>query len=423
MAGVVIDAAPCVSVPKRSWRQGTCSGSSGGSARSPLRSRPTSRPRSNPQSETSSIISIRGNCDTRALGCSQLRAVNLPDGRGTVPWCRPDCRPVPCEEPVQDVSNAIHGQVPTWPERGPTGGAMHSRLVAPRMTSTPSAAAGTRPGWRRQRADSKTARRGCPVLGSGSKGSASPPERSNRIPAGCLRPSRARRDALDGQWAKAIIRSNADFRVAASRTSGGKEHADHDERTQKVCRPPIDSLEFSGELITSHARAPWSDLMLEIEIESYCPASVSELESIHNHYADLEDYLHRLISVARAGSAEVEATWLIKKFLETRPNPDAEMTQRLLELLPHATDWQARLHVLQCIQHLDLSHAPVDDFRVAILAALDSSNKLVRAWAYDCLFRLAELRHAESGTDMVRIMSAVENESPAVRARLRKLIG
>ncbi len=163
--------------------------------------------------------------------------------------------------------------------------------------------------------------------------------------------------------------------------------------------------------------------MLEIEIESCRSAPVSELEGIHNHYGDLEDYLHRLISVALAGSAEVEATWLIKKFLETRPNPDAEMTQRLLELLPHTTDWLARLHMLQCIQHLDLAHAPVDDLRSAILAALDSSNKLIRAWAYDGLFRLAEFRHAESGADMARIISAIENESPAVRARLRKLIG
>ena len=162
--------------------------------------------------------------------------------------------------------------------------------------------------------------------------------------------------------------------------------------------------------------------MLEIEIESCRQASVSELEGIHNHYADLEDYLHRLISVARAGSAEVEATWLIKKFLETRSKPDAEMTQRLLDLLPHVTDWQARLHMLQCVQHLDLSHAPVEGLRAAILAALDSSNKLVRAWAYDSLFRLAEFRHAESGADMARIMSAIESESPAVRARLRKLI-
>ena len=61
--------------------------------------------------------------------------------------------------------------------------------------------------------------------------------------------------------------------------------------------------------------------------------------------------------------------------------------------------------------------------RVEILGLLDSSNKLVRAWAYDGLYRLAQLQHSNSAADMNRLKLALHKESPAVRARIRNLLG
>ena len=163
--------------------------------------------------------------------------------------------------------------------------------------------------------------------------------------------------------------------------------------------------------------------MLEFEIESCSAASVKELASIHERYCALPDYLTRLVSLAGSGRSLVEATWLIKKRLETGRAPDAVTSAEILELLMLDADWQAHLHLLQCVGLLDLSQAPIAGLRVSILAKLKSPNKFVRAWAYDGLFRLAQLGHPDAATDLIRISDAAQNESPAVRARIRKLKG
>ena len=163
--------------------------------------------------------------------------------------------------------------------------------------------------------------------------------------------------------------------------------------------------------------------MLEFEIESCCSASVKELTSIHERYCAIPDYLTRLVSLARSGRSQAEATWLIKRQLETSRTPDAGTSTEILQLLMLDADWQAHLHLLQCIGLLDLSQAPIAKLRETVLAKLASPNKFIRAWAYDGLFRLAQLQHPDAATDLLRISDAARNESPAVRARIRKLTG
>lgn len=163
--------------------------------------------------------------------------------------------------------------------------------------------------------------------------------------------------------------------------------------------------------------------MLEFEIESCGTASVNELASIHDRYCTTPDYLTRLVSLVKSGRSQIEATWLIKKWLETSRTPDAATSAEILELLVLDADWQAHLHLLQCIRLLDLSQAPVVGLRESVLVKLTSPNKFVRAWAYDGLFRLAQLQHPDAAADLIRISDAAQNESPAVRARIRKLKG
>lgn len=163
--------------------------------------------------------------------------------------------------------------------------------------------------------------------------------------------------------------------------------------------------------------------MLEFEIESCSSASVRELASIHERYCATPDYLTRLVSLVRSDRSQVEATWLIKRWLETSQTPDAGTSSEILELLMIESDWQAHLHLLQCIGLLDLSQAPVAGLRRTVLAKLKSPNKFIRAWAYDGLFRLAQLQHPDAATDLIRISDAAQNESPAVRARIRRLTG
>ena len=161
--------------------------------------------------------------------------------------------------------------------------------------------------------------------------------------------------------------------------------------------------------------------MLEYEVESCSSALVKELASIHERYCAIPDYLIRLVSLVGSGRSQVEATWLIKRQLETNQTPDSGTSAEILGLLMLDADWQAHLHLLQCIGLLDLSQAPIAALRETVLAKLKSPNKFIRAWAYDGLFRLAQLEHPDAAADLQRISDAAHNESPAVRARIRKL--
>ncbi len=169
---------------------------------------------------------------------------------------------------------------------------------------------------------------------------------------------------------------------------------------------------------------PQNGETLDAELASLgrSPAAVKTLEELHNRYAGSTKYLDRLIRIAKSGDSEVSATWLIKRYLEEQPCVGPAVSSQIADLLPKMVEWEAQLHILQCMQFLDLSCVRVCSLRPAVLALLSSSNKLVRAWAYDALYRLAGLGHSEAETDTLRIKTAVEDESAAVRARIRRLL-
>ena len=163
--------------------------------------------------------------------------------------------------------------------------------------------------------------------------------------------------------------------------------------------------------------------MLEFELASRQSPSVRELENINLQYESSDGYELQLLELAVDPKMESSATWLIKRWLEDRKSADRSFAIRLLDLLTLIRGWQAKLHLLQCLQYLELTGPDVPVVRVEILGLLDSSNKLVRAWAYDGLYRLAQLQHSNSAADMIRLNQALQEESPAVRARIRNLLG
>ena len=133
--------------------------------------------------------------------------------------------------------------------------------------------------------------------------------------------------------------------------------------------------------------------------------------------------LHDLVIRASDGGRpmEIGSTWVLKHLLENGVTADESLAPELQGLLSTLNEDEARLHVLQCLPHVDL------DVRAGRAAALfgtllglkGARNAFVRAWAYNALGLLAARSPGHRARVENLFAQAADSESAAVRARIR----
>jgi len=119
---------------------------------------------------------------------------------------------------------------------------------------------------------------------------------------------------------------------------------------------------------------------------------------------------------ALPGRHEVGASWMLKALAEAGALPSDEMS-RVFASLPHLTDPDAILHVLQMARHDPIA---ASEFREAILPLAGHPRLLVRVWTFDAYCRTA----AGPGADAdraERIRQGMRHRSKAMQARARAL--
>ena len=125
-------------------------------------------------------------------------------------------------------------------------------------------------------------------------------------------------------------------------------------------------------------------------------------------------------------SVQVAATWVLKQRLANGDSWDEahwdQLTQRLIE----PTYWEVSLHLLQMLcdagpqanETLSKRSRPLTK-QIERLAS--DSNKFVRAWAVSLLVRMAESQKRLRNLAKERVIQSEQDESAAVRARMRRL--
>lgn len=115
-------------------------------------------------------------------------------------------------------------------------------------------------------------------------------------------------------------------------------------------------------------------------------------------------------------------SWLMKHHLEKRQNSRIEK-EPIINLFPMAKDWSTRLHLLQILPYLPLGTDDIEPLLPIIEDWLENEpNKFVKAWAYNALAIFTRLIPDLLPETEERFSLALEEESPAVRARIRKAI-
>ncbi|MGJ8528172.1 hypothetical protein [Maritalea sp.] len=118
---------------------------------------------------------------------------------------------------------------------------------------------------------------------------------------------------------------------------------------------------------------------------------------------------------------QASATWLVKTALEQSKPVPSDVVDSLLSNSALLTGWEAKLHLLQSIQFLDIDDAQTQNVRGFIKSCEASSKTLLRVWALDAFVRLN--CNDEIGVDIAKgkTQSALKDDAASMRARARNL--
>lgn len=153
------------------------------------------------------------------------------------------------------------------------------------------------------------------------------------------------------------------------------------------------------------------------------PLNLKELEGYYDLNHETEDFPEKLLNQLPDDEFENANTWLLKRYLENGNQLPANIEIEILDLLPHLSSWEAKLHLLQILPYITVPKSRSSTIRGILLALINENNKFIRAWAYNGLYHL-QACHPEYKTEMIKLLQkAYFNEAPSVKARIRNILG
>ncbi len=146
---------------------------------------------------------------------------------------------------------------------------------------------------------------------------------------------------------------------------------------------------------------------------------VDSLAVLYQQCKDDEQFVSQLLSLFEPVPLQVPASWLLKRGLEEGLAPGSKAVGRLMKMAASLDNWQARLHLLQCLQYLDIPASTTAVLQDFLHSCLQEDNKFIRAWAYQGFVILAGQHESFREEADALVEKAMREEAPAIKARLR----
>lgn len=152
--------------------------------------------------------------------------------------------------------------------------------------------------------------------------------------------------------------------------------------------------------------------------------SAHSLGKLYKECTDINSCLPTWFSMLAMNDviARTSASWLIKKSIENQQSLTSHQLDQWFECLMDQQEIaEVHLHILQTFQYLDLGTIKKKQIVETLDAFTHHKSTFIRTWALDALYRLS-LTYPELETLFERkAYDAIQNEKPAVIARLRQL--
>lgn len=150
--------------------------------------------------------------------------------------------------------------------------------------------------------------------------------------------------------------------------------------------------------------------------------SAQAIEQVFQQFAAQPGFIQDLMSLILIADCQKAATWLLKKWLASHKHLAQTHVNQLLSNLSQLSDWESKLHMLQCLSFFTISpeySASVEQFLRITLA---DNNKFVRAWAYNGFYVLAKQYPAYQAETQTLFEMAMRDEPASIQARIRQVM-
>ncbi len=161
---------------------------------------------------------------------------------------------------------------------------------------------------------------------------------------------------------------------------------------------------------------------IEQEITRWDGRSAADIGAVFDRFKDDSSFVATLVDLSNEKELQKGSTWLLKHYLESVGSISAEHVEKLVKLLPQLENWEARLHVLQCIPYLRITNDDRKAMELFLRRCLTDDKKFVRAWSYNGFYELSR-QFPEYRSEAERLLeTAMKDEAPSVRARIRNIM-
>ncbi len=156
-------------------------------------------------------------------------------------------------------------------------------------------------------------------------------------------------------------------------------------------------------------------------LRRYDGRSVEPFRLITEDLAKRPDALEVVISIIDSNepNAQVGGTWVLKRLLELGLETGGRFCSKVLFWLNSISDQNARLHLLQAFNHINIPKSLHDRAYALGLELTTDRNTFVRAWAYNLIGLVAVANPEFQAETRVRFENAMLTETPSIKARIR----
>nr|MCP4417173.1 hypothetical protein [Chloroflexota bacterium] len=163
-------------------------------------------------------------------------------------------------------------------------------------------------------------------------------------------------------------------------------------------------------------------MSLEQEIRSWDGKSSTDVDAIYSRHYDDDFFVPNIIQFSEQAVLQKGATWLLKHHLENGQIIEPKETSKIFKLLHKLDNWEAKLHILQCIPFMQIAKTEKEEVAIFLRKCLIDNNKFVRAWAYNGFYEIS-IQYPEYKKETKQLLeTAMRDEAPSVKARIRNIL-
>ncbi len=163
-------------------------------------------------------------------------------------------------------------------------------------------------------------------------------------------------------------------------------------------------------------------MSLEQEMACWDGKLINDLEAIYSRHSGNGSFLKDVIELLQNEARQKGASWLLKRHLENGNKIEVGEIAVIYGFLPELVHWEAKLHILQCIQFMKIGKSEKGQVEVFLRSCLAETNKFIRAWAYNGFYEFS-VQYPEYKTETKQFFEmAMRDEVPSVKARIRNIM-